>query len=91
MGGSGGIGQKFMEELSAAALSQHCHITLIPIQRQSHSVDFWERCNNEWVTIVPFSLDFKNLDTIKEIVDKINLQYGPLKGIIHASGVTGAD
>lgn len=89
LGGSGGIGQKFMEELSAAALSQHCHITLIPIQRQSHSVDFWERCNNEWVTIVPFSLDFKNLDTIKEIVDKINLQYGPLKGIIHASGVTG--
>ncbi len=89
LGGSGGIGRTFMEELAAQATAQQCHITLIPVQRQQRSVDFWKHLVNDWTRVAPLPLDLNDPVAFLNAVDSLQSQYGNIAGIVHASGVTG--
>ncbi|WP_291440743.1 SDR family NAD(P)-dependent oxidoreductase, partial [Desulfovibrio sp.] len=89
LGGSGGIGRTFMHELAAQAIAQQCRITLVPVQRQPRSVDFWEQIENSWVAVQPCSVDLNDHEAFMKAVDTVLAQYDKIGGIVHASGVTG--
>lgn len=89
LGGSGGIGRTFMEELAALAEEQRSHITLLPLQRHPRPSGFWEQAANEWTTILPYTADSNDSDAFLKVIDEILKAHDDIGGIVHATGVTG--
>ncbi|WP_298034437.1 beta-ketoacyl synthase N-terminal-like domain-containing protein [uncultured Desulfovibrio sp.] len=89
LGGSGGIGLTFMKKLASLAAEQKRQITLLPVQRQIRHADFWKGLLNDWVRVIPFSQELGDPEHFISFLDSLENQYGPIAGVIHASGVTG--